>query len=90
MTEEVLQLRVEERLRLYGYEFFHDRDSRRNRAGLPDIVAARDGRVILLELKSERGRLSPAQQRWRDALQDHWALVRPSDLLSGAVDALLR
>lgn len=32
--------------------------------GLPDLVLARGGRVILAELKAERGVLSSHQERW--------------------------
>jgi hypothetical protein len=31
------------------------------RAGVPDIIAVRGGQMFCLELKSEHGRLSPAQ-----------------------------
>lgn len=71
-SEDVLQARVEELLRLHRWEFFHDQDSRRNRAGLPDIVAVRAGReprLLFAELKTERGRFRADQLAWRDALQ---------------------
>lgn len=93
MAEDVLQLRVEEGLRFYRWEFYHDHTPRRNRAGLPDIVAARSGRPLFLELKvqdSRRGRLSPKQVAWRDQLGAFWHLVRPLDLLDGTLDLLLR
>ena len=41
------------------------------RAGVPDVIAIKDGRTYALELKAEGGRLSEAQERafarcWRD------------------------
>ena len=32
--------------------------------GFPDVVAVRDDRTLFLELKAERGRVSPEQQDW--------------------------
>lgn len=47
--------------------------------GLPDVILARRGRVVLAELKSERGRFRPGQREWLDALGEHGRLFRPSD-----------
>ena len=33
-------------------------------AGVPDILAARNGRVLFIELKSEKGTLSADQAAW--------------------------
>ena len=33
-------------------------------AGVPDILAARNGRVLFIELKSEKGKLSEDQALW--------------------------
>ena len=38
--------------------------------GFPDLVLAREGVVIYAELKSEKGRLSPAQIEWSVALHE--------------------
>lgn len=69
--ESALQTGVEELLALDGWLFFHDRDARRNRAGLPDLVAVHPtrGRLLFAELKTERGRLRPDQAAWLDALE---------------------
>ncbi|HET7486857.1 MAG TPA: VRR-NUC domain-containing protein [Acidimicrobiales bacterium] len=48
--------------------WFHDHDARRNRAGLPDIIAVRAPRLVFLELKSMKGALRPAQEEWLDQL----------------------
>ncbi len=60
-----------------GWLTAHVRDSReQNVTGLPDIVMARAGRVILAELKSETGKTTPAQDVWLAASGSH--LWRPS------------
>jgi hypothetical protein len=43
-----------------------DKDS----TGFPDIVAARKGRLLFAELKSEKGRLSVAQKDWLADLEE--------------------
>lgn len=45
----------------------HETDSRRSRAGFPDLVIVGNA-VIFVELKAPKGRVSPDQQRWLHAL----------------------
>jgi len=47
--------------------------------GFVDLVIARNGTVIHAELKTETGKLSDDQKKWRDALGTTWRLWRPSD-----------
>lgn len=83
VTEKEFQDTVVQELRLYGFEVFHDFDSRRNQAGFPDVVAVhRDtGVTAFYELKTEKGKLRPAQQVWLDALsrRNRAKVVRPSE-----------
>jgi len=56
--------------------------------GFADLVILCDRRVLFLELKSLKGKLSPAQEAFRDAVlaQGHgWALVRSLDDALGAL-----
>jgi hypothetical protein len=56
--------------------------------GFADLVVLCDRRLLFLELKSLKGRLSPAQEAFRDAVlaQGHgWALVRSLDDALGAL-----
>ena len=46
-------------------------------AGFPDLVLARAGVVWLVELKSERGPWTEAQQAWARELGASWKLYRP-------------
>ncbi len=63
--------------RVHGWLTAHVRDSReQNVTGLPDLVLARAGLVILAELKAEGGKTTPAQDVWLAASGNH--LWRPS------------
>ena len=56
--------------------------------GFADLMVLCDGRVLFLELKSQKSKLSPAQELFRDAAlaQGHsWALVRSLDDALGAL-----
>ena len=71
--------------------WIHHRRSEMTNPGWPDLVikapAGRRG-VIFRELKKQRGRVTPGQQEWLDALTADGmdaGVYRPSDLLSGRV-----
>ena len=58
--------------------------------GFADLMVLCDGRVLFLELKSLKGRLSPSQEAFRDAVLAQgfgWALVRSLDEALGALAA---
>lgn len=85
MTEAQLQANVEAALTRFRWSWLHDRDPRRNRAGFPDVLAARAGVVVGAELKTERGRTSPAQEQWLRDLGAHGYLWRPRHWLDGTI-----
>ena len=71
--------------------------ARRLSKGWPDRVFVRNGRIMFVEYKSERGKLTPEQQEWLDALGqcvNPWEgrvevwVIRPSDLDS--IEEILR
>lgn len=53
--------------RTFGYRVYHTLRSKGSQPGFPDWTLARD-RIVFLELKTEIGRVSPAQREWLDAL----------------------
>lgn len=87
MTEAELQKSVEQLLTVCGWSWHHETDSRRSKAGFPDLCAFRD-RVIFIELKSDKGRVRPAQREWLDGLKAAGAEVhlwRPADWHDGTI-----
>ncbi len=82
LTEAELQQKITDRAEALGWLVYHTYDSRRSSAGFPDLFLCRGSRALAIEVKSERGRVSPAQDGWLGALGltkvETW-LVRPSD-----------
>lgn len=70
MTEADLQLRITDLCDLLGLAWHHEVDSRRSKAGFPDLVivgCAGQG-VVFAELKKDGGRVRPEQQWWQQRL----------------------
>jgi hypothetical protein len=101
VSEKDLQRLVEGLLTTLGYLWFHDRSLqhatvRTSKPGFPDICAVhpRSGSLIFIELKSEKGKMRPAQIEWKDALLKSDAIyfgpIKPSefDLLATALNQL--
>lgn len=91
-SEASLDSWLEDLLTFDGWMWKHDRPARTKdswrtaisgKKGFPDYPAARGNRFILIETKSQNGRLSKEQQEWRDILEAipgiEYYLVRPSD-----------
>lgn len=93
ITEREFSRQVEQLARLCGWNFYHSFLSVRSPAGFPDLVLVRRemegrapgrkrGRVVFVELKSDSGKVTVAQQRWLELLEQAGAevyLFRPSD-----------
>jgi hypothetical protein len=77
--------------KLTGWLVYHTYDSRLSEPGFPDLVLCKLGhRIIFFECKTERGRVTHAQQRWISHLRDCGllaAVVRPHDW--GNIEQLL-
>ena len=96
ISEKALLATVLELGEAYGWMVYHVMDTfpaaRVTARGFPDLTMIRPegGTLLFIELKSEKGRLSPEQKRYRDALSNcegcHYYLWRPSDLLDGTIE----
>lgn len=89
LSEDDLQRRILDTAKANGWRRVHVRPARTARGnwvtpyqgdpGLPDLILARAGQVLLAELKSADGRMRPGQPEWLEALGPHGRLWKPSD-----------
>ena len=79
-TEAQLQERVVDLARACGWLVHHARPGRtaegwrtpiQGHAGFPDLVLVGRGRLLFIELKSERGKVRAEQTAWLNALSVH-------------------
>lgn len=103
MSEKELSVAVIDLAHILGWHVAHFRPAQTRRGnwvtpmtgdvGFPDLVLARYGAVVFAELKSERGKVAPAQEAWIEALTggDNGVFVwRPHDWLAGTIESVLR
>ena len=83
LSERDFQRQVVELAELMRWRVYHTYDSRRSSPGFPDLVLVRAPRVILAELKRQRGRVTAAQREWADEFGQcpgvEYYLWRPGD-----------
>lgn len=88
LSEASFQRTVIDLARWYGWLVHHSRPARQGQGwataltgnpGLPDLVLARRGVVILAELKRHGAKPSQAQRAWLAELGDAGRLWKPSD-----------
>ena len=90
MTEREWQNQVTQLMTIWGWRWYHTHDSRRSKRGFPDLAAVRE-RLIIVEVKTDRGRLTIDQAEWiRDLEAAHVEVYvwRPRDW--NAVTAALK
>ena len=78
VSEESFSSYVEELLTLYGWHWCHFRPAQTEKGwrtavsgdkGFPDYIAVRPPRLLIFELKSDKGQLSREQEEWMELLQ---------------------
>lgn len=80
-----------------GFHVFHTYDSvlgsKAIDPGFPDAILAKDGRVLAIEFKTERGKLSLKQSEWLYSLSARGQVEtycwRPRDWSSGEIERVL-
>jgi len=72
VTEKEFMDQVIRLARLRHWLCYHTHDSRRSQPGFPDLFLIRPatGEILFCELKSGRGRLTPDQEAWLEALRE--------------------
>ena len=82
ITEKQFSQQVVDLARVLGWKCYRTWNSIHSPAGFPDLCLARPGRLLFIELKSAKGRLTPAQEKWIAALREAGAeamVARPAD-----------
>jgi hypothetical protein len=83
LSEKVFNQMVTDLAWLLGFKVYRTWLSVRSPAGFPDLVLVRPPRLIFAELKSEKARLTEAQEAWLELLRQVPAVEvyvwRPSD-----------
>lgn len=88
LSEAAFQQRVIDYAKRCGWMCVHHRPGRQGTRyvtavqgdrGAPDLLLARAGTVLLVELKTDTGRLGPGQTEWLTAADTHARLWRPRD-----------
>jgi hypothetical protein len=89
ISEADLQRTVMDAAKTFGWKVAHFRAVQQARGwgvpyegdvGLPDLVLARNGKILLAELKSDRGVATVEQKTWLAAAGGNGRLWRPADL----------
>jgi len=60
---------VRQYLRLKGWLVYRMQQGLGAHRGFPDLVAAKDGQVLFIEVKTPKGRLSGYQEQFRDEIR---------------------
>jgi hypothetical protein len=69
MTEKQFQQQILDLARLMGWKVYFTWNSVHSPAGFPDLAMVRGARLIFAELKTDTGKVTPAQTEWLDALK---------------------
>jgi hypothetical protein len=70
VNEAQWQTRITDLCDLLGLLWYHTHDSRRSPGGFPDLVIVGNKGIVYTELKAEKGKVSPKQWAWINALED--------------------
>ena len=68
ITEKDFLQQVKDLALLCGWRSYHTWGSFHSPSGFPDLVLVRSDRLIFAELKSDKGKVSPDQTAWQEAL----------------------
>ena len=68
VTERDLREQIRDLCKLFGWRMYFSWSSIHSPQGFPDLVLVRDSVILAVELKSEKGKLTPEQEEWLLAL----------------------
>ncbi len=88
MTEDELEEQIRDACKKLGIIRIHIFNSRGTTSGVPDDILVGPHGILWRELKTAKGKLTPAQLAMGKALQaagQDWAIWRPADWLGGRI-----
>jgi hypothetical protein len=68
ITEKAFMAQVVQLAKTFGWAVYHTHLSKWSESGWPDLALAKPPRLLLVELKSEKGKLTAGQQEWLELL----------------------
>ena len=84
LTEKEFQRQVSDLAKILGWAVYHPWLSIHSERGWPDLAMVKPPRLVLAELKREKGKTSPSQDRWLELLRGCPGIEvyvwRPSDM----------
>lgn len=84
MSERAFQMQVTDLAKLFGWLSYHPYLSIHSARGWPDLALVRPPRLILAELKAEKGKTTEHQDRWLGLLRQCTGIEvfvwKPSDI----------
>lgn len=89
LRAEVVKLAHEHRWLVFSLPISKQSRPVKDASGYPDLTLAREGRVLWIENKAEKGVLSHEQMQWLIALSPLCEVIRPSDLGTDRLRMLL-
>ena len=94
MTESELAENVRHLAKALNYMAYHTWRSDHSPAGFPDWVFVKEGRLLFVELKRQKGKITTHQRDWLDCLREcHLVEVyewRPSEWINGTIEEILK
>jgi hypothetical protein len=68
LTEKEWMAQVVELAKVLGFRVYHPWLSIRSERGFPDLTLCKPGRLVFIELKTDKGKVTPKQLEWLVAL----------------------
>ena len=92
MTEKELQANIVRLATFRGWYHYHTYSSKKSVRGWPDLVLCKPPKLLFVELKSARGRLTPDQEHWLNLLNQTGAFTyiwKPKHWNDGTIERIL-
>ena len=71
MNEKAFQEIVVTTARENGWMVYHTYDSRKSEPGFPDLCMVKNGWILFVELKTDKGKVTTAQRQWIEQFIRH-------------------